>query len=161
MVPIAVFVSIGLILFFAAFFSRRRFGLLGLSLTAGAMLSNLWSYDAGLVISTLGILPNGSLTQAVSQSAVVLLPALLLLFHGSTYHNVFARIIGSLLFALLALAFLIGPLEYILPLVGQGADIYDLFKQYKDVVISVGVVLAILDLFFTKPAAFGHHEKKH
>jgi len=84
MLPIATFGIVAVIMFFAAFISKRRFGLLGLALTAGATLSTLWSYDAGLVVSSLGFIPEGELTQAVTQSAVVLLPAFLLLFHGYT-----------------------------------------------------------------------------
>lgn len=161
MVPIAVFAGVGMVLFVSAFISKRRFGLLGLALAAGATLSNLWSYDAGLVVAATGLLPDGVFTQAAVQSAVVLLPAFLLLFHGYTYKRTLGRIVGSLLFAILALAFLVEPLEYAMPLSGQGADIYTLFKQYKDVVMSIGVSLAVLDLFFTKPVNLGHHEKKH
>lgn len=161
MVPVAVFAGIGVALFVSAFISKRRFGLLGLALTAGATLSRLWSYDAGLVVAATGLLPDGVFTQAIVQSAVVLLPPFLLLFHGYTYKHGLGRIIGSLLFTVLALAFLVEPLEYALPLSGQGADIYIMFKQYKDIVISIGVSLAVADLFLTRPVNFGHHSKKH
>lgn len=152
MIPIIVFAGLALVLFAGAFISRRRFGLLGLALTAGATLSTIWSYDAGLVVSSTGLLPEGVITQAVTQSLVVLLPAILLLFHGYAYKNLLSRIIGSLLFALLALAFLVEPIGYALPLEGVGATVYSTLKEYKEVIISVGVVLAVVDLFFTKPA---------
>ena len=162
MIPIIVFAGIALILFAGAFISRRRFGLLGLALTAGATLSTIWSYDAGLVVSSTGLLPEGVITQAVTQSLVVLLPAILLLFHGYAYKNLLSRIIGSLLFALLALAFLVEPIGYALPLDGTGATVYATLKEYKDVIISVGVVLAVVDLFFTKPAPRSEKSsKKH
>lgn len=159
MIPIAVFVGLAIVLFAGAFISRRRFGLLGLALTAGATLSTIWSYDAGLVVSGLGIVPEGVWTQAATQSLVVLLPAILLLFHGYAYKNIIARVIGSLLFTVLALAFLVEPIGYALPLTGQGAVVYETIKQYKDVIISVGVIIAVVDLFFTKPAHLA--EKSH
>jgi len=159
MIPIATFGIVAVILFFAAFISKRRFGLLGLALTAGATLSTLWSYDAGLVVSSLGFIPEGELTQAVTQSAVVLLPAFLLLFHGYTYKNLILRIFGSLAFTILAVAFLVEPIGYALPLSGDGATVYNYIKQYKDIIISVGVVLAVIDLFFSKRAK--HVEKEH
>lgn len=152
MIPIVVLSGLALVLFAGAFISKRRFGLLGLALTAGATVSTIWSYDAGLIVSGLGILPEGELTQAGVQSLIVLLPALLLLFHGYAYKNIIPRILGSLLFTVLALAFLLEPIGYALPLEGHGAVAYNTLSAYKEVVISGGVILAIVDLFFTKPA---------
>ncbi|MDB5162594.1 MAG: conserved rane protein of unknown function [Candidatus Saccharibacteria bacterium] len=160
MIVAAVLIGLALALFAGAFFSRRRFGLLGLALTAGATLSTLWSYDAGLVIASTGLVPVGPITNAVSLSLVVLLPAIVLLFHGYKYKAAFSRIIGSLLFTILALAFLIEPIGFALPLEGTSAYLYEQAIYYKDVVISIGVILAIIDLFFTKPAHVAEKNNK-
>jgi hypothetical protein len=156
MIVIIVFAVIAIALFAAAFFSKRRFGLLGLALTAGATLSAIWQQDAGYVVASLGIIQDDIIASAVALSAVVLLPAILLLFHGYSYKSIVLRIIGSLLFTVLALAFLVEPIGFALPLTGLAADIYAFISTNKDVIISIGVVLAIVDLFFTKPAS---HEK--
>ena len=158
-VPI-VFIGLALVLFSLAFISKRRFGLLGLALTAGATLSAMWSYDAGLVISSTGLVPDGPMTNAVALSLVVLLPAIVLLFHGYKYKDVFSRIIGSLFFTVLALAFLVEPIGFALPLEGTSAFLYNQALNYKDIVISVGVILAVVDLFFTKPAHKAEKEGK-
>lgn len=162
-IPVIVFAGLAILLFAGAFISKRRFGLLGLALTAGATLSTLWSYDAGLIVSGTGLLPDGVITQATTQSLVVLLPAILLLFHGYAYKNIISRIIGSLLFTVLALAFLIEPIGFALPLEGTGAQVYDTIRNYKDAIISVGVILAVVDLFFTKraPSHDKSDKKKH
>lgn len=160
MVPIITFAVLAIVLFVGAFISKRRFGLLGLALTAGATLSTIWSYNAGLVVSATGLVPEGVVTQAVAQSAVVLLPAILLLFHGYSYKNILSRIIGALLFTLLALAFLVEPIQYMMPLEGLGATVYSYLTQYKDVIISIGVILAVVDLFFTKPAHLAERSRK-
>lgn len=152
MVVIIVFAVLAIALFLGAFWSRRRFGLLGLALTAGATLSSIWSYDAGLVVSSTGLVPNGPLTNAVALGLIVMLPAIILLFHGYTYKENAARVIGSFLFMVLALAFLVEPLGFALPLEGAANDIYKGLLQWKEVIISIGVVLAVVDLFFTKPA---------
>ena len=152
MIPIIVFAGVALILFVGAYVSKRRFGLLGLALTAGATLSSIWTYDAGLLVSSLGLVPEGVITQAVTQSLVVLLPAILLLFHGYSYKSKLSRLVGSLLFTVLALAFLVEPIGYALPLSGFGATVYETLKQYKSLIVSIGVILAVIDLFFTKPA---------
>lgn len=160
MAPLVVLGGVAVALFVGAFISKRRFGLLGLALTAGATLSTIWSYDAGLVVSSTGLFPEGVITQAVTQSLVVLLPAILLLFHGYSYKGMAGRIVGALLFTALALAFLVEPLSYALPLDGVGGDIYAQIRTYKDGVISVGVVLAVIDIFFTKPAHLAEKSKK-
>jgi hypothetical protein len=162
MMAIIILAVVALVLFAGAFISKRRFGLLGLALTAGATISTIWEYDAGLLISSTGLVPNGPITQAATLSLIVLLPAILLLFHGYTYKNIFARLFGSILFAVLALAFLVEPLGYTLPLEGIGADVYNQLRTYKDVIISAGVVIAVIDLFFTKrPKASEKEGKRH
>jgi len=160
MTPILILAGLAVVLFAGAFISKRRFGLLGLALTAGATLSTIWSYDAGLVVSSTGVFPEGVITQAVTQSMVVLLPAILLLFHGYSYKNIIGRIAGSLLFTALALAFLVEPISYAVPLDGIGGDIYSSIRHYKDLIISIGVILAVIDLFFTKPAHLAEKSKK-
>lgn len=151
---------LALLLFLGSFISKRRFGLLGLALTASATLSSLWSYEAGLVISSTGLVPAGPITNAVALSLIVLLPAVLLLFHGYTYKSFVGRTFGSLLFTLLALAFLLEPLQFVLPLEGQSAEIYQLLNENKGIVISLGVIIAIVDLFFTKPAKIERDKRR-
>jgi hypothetical protein len=160
MIVVAIFAALAVALFLGAFMSKRRFGLLGLALTAGATLSNIWSYDAGLVVSSTGLVPDGPLTNAIALSLIVLLPAIVLLFHGYTYKENAARVIGSLLFMMLALAFLVEPIGFALPLQGVAADVYRWLVQYKEVIISIGVVLAIIDLFFTKPRLLERDRKR-
>jgi hypothetical protein len=104
------------------------------------------------VVSSTGLVPNGPLTNAIALSLIVMLPAIILLFHGYTYKENAARVIGSFLFTVLALAFLVEPLGFALPLEGASHDVYKWLMQWKEVIISVGVVFAVIDLFFTKPA---------
>jgi hypothetical protein len=155
------FTAVAALLFVAAFFAKRRFGLLGLALAAGSTLSTIWSFDAGLVIGSLGIFPPGPLTTAATLTIVVLLPAVVLLFHGYTYKSYIGRVIGALLFTALAMAFLVEPLGFALPLEGTGNDIYQWLVQYKGVIISIGMVIAVADLFLTKPARLGGRRRGH
>lgn len=162
MIPIIVLGAVAVLLFTGAFISKRRFGLLGLALTAGATVSTIWSYEAGLLVAGTGLVPDGPVTQAVTLSLIVLLPAILLLFHGYSYKKMAPRIVGSLMFTLLALAFLVEPIGYALPLEGIGADMYKQISYYKNAIISAGVILAVVDIFFTKPVqAAEKSSKKH
>ena len=162
MITFIVFGGLALALFALSFVSKRRFGLLGLALTAGATLSVLWGDTASIIISATGLVPIGPTTTALALSLVVLFPAVVLLFHGYTYKDVISRVIGSLFFTVLALAFLLEPVAHALPLEGVSASLYAQAISYKDIVLSVGVVLAIFDLFFTKPKHLSDkdHKKK-
>ena len=160
MTVVSIFAIIAVALFLAAFFSKRRFGLLGLALTAGATLANIWSYDAGLLVSATGLIPDGPMTHAVSLSLVTLLPAVLLFFNGRTYKKLLPRLFGSLLFMVLAVAFLIEPIGYVLPLEGVGAQVYQWLKDNRDLIISIGVALAVVDVLFTKSARKHDKESK-
>lgn len=157
---IFVYLIISVALFIASFITKRRFGLLGLALAAGSILSGIWEYDAGLVASLFGI-PTGPLATAAVSSVIVLLPAGVLLFHGSTYKTLVSRVIGASLFTILALAFLVEPLSHTLMLQGFGADIYRWLLSNKDIIIGVGLVVAVIDLFLTNPVSLSGKHHKH
>ena len=154
---IIVYTIIILALFSASFFTKRRFGLLGLALAAGAMISSIWGYDASLVAGLFGF-SGGPMTSAVVTSILVLLPAGLLLFHGYTYKSLVGRIIGATLFTVLATAFLVEPLSHVLTVQGPATVIYQSVVDNRTSVIGIGLIVAIADLFFTKPA---HSDKRH
>lgn len=141
---------IAVLLFASAFMARRRFGLLGLSLAAGSLLSGIWAYEAGLIASALGI-PSGPVSEAIILMIIILLPAGVLLFHGYTYKSLIGRIVGASLFTLLAFAFLIEPLGHVLVLNGDGADVYQWLINNKTFIIGLGLIVAVIDLFLTKP----------
>lgn len=158
---VVVFAILALVLFVGAYISKRRFGLLGLALAAGSILSTIWNYDAGLIVGAIGVIPEGPVTTAVTLSLIVVLPAILLLFHGYTYKHVVGRIVGAFLFTVLTLAFLVEPLGHVFTLEGNGSDIYVWLVNNKDVIISIGMIIAIVDLFFTKPAHLAEKRAKH
>lgn len=147
---ISVYVILAIALFGAAFFAKRRFGLLGLALASGSLLSGIWGYDAGLITSALGI-PNNQLVSALTAAIIVLLPAGVLLFHGYTYKTIIGRFVGASLFTVLALAFLIQPLSTVLMPAGVGIEAYSWLSRSRDLVIGAGLVISVVDLFLTKP----------
>lgn len=147
---------IGVVLVVLAFVSKRRFGLLGLALAAGAILSGLWSQEAGLMVSSVGLIPNGPLADSLALSLVVLMPALVLLFHSNKYHKMIPRVFGSLCFGLLALAFLINPLSNYFNM-----NSLENIKSVQPIVISFGLVIAIIDVFLGKSSEKSSKKSKH
>lgn len=157
---ILICIAIAVVLFVSSFMHKRRFGLLGLALAAGSLLSGIWGDDAGLIASGLGV-PSGPTTAAIILALIILLPAAVLLFHGYTYSSLIGRVIGASLFTLLALAFLVEPLGHVLVLQGVGLDVFNWLLDHKSVIIGAGLVLAVIDLFLTKPAPLPDKRHKH
>lgn len=163
MISLVILGGIAALLWVLAFLSKRRFGLLGLALTAGATVSSLWSYDAGLLLASLGLVPEGPITDAAVLSAITLLPAILLLFHGHVHHRLIGRVFGATFFVLMAMALLVEPIGVGLPVTGVGAQLYSWLQQYSGVIISAGVILSVFDLLLVKvhkPAEKSDKKKK-
>lgn len=154
-----IVVAIGVILFGLAFLSKRRFGMHGLALAAGATLASLWGNDAGVLLASAGVLPPSIAADALALCLVTVLPALLLLTRGKKYKKVGSRVVGSLLFTILALAFIVQPLSSVLPLDATGVVIYTTLLQYQSLIISGGIVLAIIDILMAKAPKPAPEEK--
>lgn len=147
-------------LFAGAFLSKRRFGLLGLGLAAGAIISPIWGDTAGFVLSGTGLVKEGPLVNVIALSALILIPPVLIMFHrGYSYKYIFGRIIGALLFTLLAAAFLIGPIGAALSFSGPAAGVYNWLVANHELIVSVGVAIAVADLLIARPAH--KTERKH
>lgn len=150
MIVILVIVGLLLGLFAGAFLSKRRFGVLGLGLAAGAIISPIWAVNAGFVVSLTGLVAEGPLVHAIASAALILIPAILFMFHGYSYKHILGRVIGSVLFTLLAAAFLIGPVGSVLILTGPAGNVYQWFVSNHELVISIGMTLVVVDFLLSK-----------
>lgn len=160
MTSLAIFVGVALFLFAGSFFSKRRFGLLGLALAAGYVLSGLWQDTAELMVSMTGLVPSGVVSQFIATLVLLLLPPVMLFFHGYSYKSVTGRVVGSTLFTALALAFLAGPMSKALVLDGIGAQVFQWISGNASLIIGIGVIAAVFDVFFSKPARLGSRREK-
>lgn len=148
---------VAVVLFGLAFITKRRFGLIGLSLAAGSVLSTIWNTDASLIVSGLGLGQNAPMTNAVTLSALTLLPSIVLLFSGHSHISKVFRIITAIFYAVVATAFLLVPLSNIIDMTGQSADFYNQINSYKSLIIGSGMIFAVADLLATKTPK---HDKK-
>lgn len=143
-------------LFLATFLTKRRVGLLGLALASGSLLSGLWVGSLTPLVVQAGIeIIRPPLTSLVSVVLIVL-PVILLFFHGSSVKGWIWRMLHSLAFAMLAIGFLIEPMSAALVIDEQGEPIYELLTQYRTGIITGGIVISILDLMFGRKR---RHEK--
>ena len=158
MSDLVICIVVVLAIFSLAYMTKRRFGLLGLALAAGSIMSNVWAYEAGLIAGALGF-PLNLLTSTIILAVITLLPAGLLLSRAKTYKTNLGRLAGAALFTIVAVAFLIEPFSRIFILQGSAGQFYQQLLGYKDLIIGVGLIVAILDLFFAKTTESS--EKKH
>ena len=158
---VVVFTVLIVALFATAFITKRRFGVLGLALAAGSVISSYWANDVTDIVRQSGVdfvlLPLSMLIAIV----LILLPAVLLLLRGPAYKEQTGRIIGSLAFAALALAFMVEPLGSTLILTGWERDVYDFFVENRIYIITAGIGFALLDLIGTKAHKHPKEKDKH
>jgi len=147
-------------LFAAAYFTRRRLGLLGLALAAGATLSGLWVSTLTPLVAQSGVELVRPPLSSVLAVTLTMLPAVLLLFSGPAYKNHLHKIVGSAVFALLAIAFMLEPLLAALVIDESAKPVADALRQHQQTAISIGLILAVIDLIITKapkpPKEHGH-----
>jgi hypothetical protein len=137
-------------LFATSFFTKRRFGVLGLALAAGAMLSTLWVGDLTPIIANAGFIIVKPPLESLVSAGLILAPALLLLSSGPTYKTMRQRVIGAAAFAILATSLLLEPLGSALVIDSIGKPVYAFFVKYHAAIVTVALVLALLDLLVTK-----------
>lgn len=144
-----IFLAFLAALFVVSYLTKRRFGVLGLALAAGAVVSEYWASTLTPLIRDQGVqLVNPPLAYIVA-AGLVLLPPVLLLFSGPTYRQRLQRIVGSALFALLAVAFLLDTLGGSLKLDPTGLEVYGFIDRFKPTIIVLGLAAAIADVLMT------------
>lgn len=154
-----VYAIVLIVLFLLAYFTKRRFGVLGLALAAGAMLSDLWAEKLTPVVASTGLEITAPPLATIVAVLLVLLPAVLLLFSGPSYHYRWERVLGATLFAMLATALLIGPLGSGFLLIGDSKEVYEWFFENRVYIVTLGLIAAIVDLLFARNPK--HKGSKH
>lgn len=144
MIILIIFVCLTLL----AFSSKRRFGVLGLALCAGLVLSQQLARDTSNVLEANAV-PVEPLAYASAASVLlILLPALVLLISGPKYSGKHAQLLGSIGFGVFATVLLLGPLTADLPTLDPAVKpILDMIATNKAWVLSLGVLIAVADMF--------------
>lgn len=158
---IIVFLIVIALLFAMMFFTRRRLGVVGLGLAAGAMLSMLWVGDLTPIIASTGVQLVKPPLESVVASGLILIPAVLLLLSGPTYKTMVQRVAGAAAFAALAIAFLLEPLGSALVIDETGKPVYDFFIQNRTGIITIGLILSVIDLMIAKTPKHPKDHKGH
>ena len=144
-------IVLALLLFGIAYVTKRRFGVLGLGLVAGLVLSREISKETAEVLKYLDF-PIGSLTFPIVASVLLILaPALLMLISGPKYTDKRLAIGGSVAFALFAVILLLGPISISLVMSDRSLQpLLSTMAQKSPMLISIGVVLAVVDTMYAQ-----------
>jgi hypothetical protein len=137
-------------LFAMAYITKRRFGVLGLALAAGSLLSANWADTLTPFIEQHGVTLVMPPLATVVQAGLTLAPPLLLMFGGPTYSKTLPRLAGSLAFAVLAVTFLVDSIGGSLQLDPTGQAAYRIVLDYRSLIIVVGLVAALVDILLTR-----------
>lgn len=150
MTSVIVLLVIMVVLFGVLFLTKRRLGVPVLALAAGAILSELWVGELTPMVARAGVhMTHPPLDTAIAFIAVII-PALLVLFGGMKVHSVWARVVAGVVFATVAAALLHDILVAALVIEGPGRQLFALLGQYKVMIITFGLLVAIGDVMALK-----------
>lgn len=145
MVTIVVLAIAFGLLFLLAFLTKRRFGVLGLGLCAGALLSEYWTNGASSLLHQQGISIVAPPLESVVAIALTLLPVLILLAGGPSYHKKPERFVGGLLFAGMAFLVLFPILKSIIVIDSAAQMVIDFISLYGTGLLAVLIAAAVID----------------
>ncbi|MGB3023866.1 MAG: hypothetical protein WBB39_03630 [Candidatus Saccharimonadales bacterium] len=139
---------ITIVLFSIAYITRRRFGVLGLSLAAGAVLAQYASGYVGDLLKAYDISIPGMSYNVFASVLLIMIPPLVLLAGGPTYHDKRAAVLGATGFAMLGLFFVLAPLSSVLPTDNPLVrDALIVMSRLQNFVIIAALVFALIDTF--------------
>ncbi|MEP6710425.1 MAG: hypothetical protein ABJA64_01775, partial [Candidatus Saccharibacteria bacterium] len=141
-----IFLILLALLFALAFATKRRFGVLGLALTAGATLSSLWAAKLTPLVEQAGFKLVAPPLPSVVAAFLILAPALVLITSGPSYKETWQRVAGAAAFAALAGIFLLQPLGAALVLEGVGRTSYQFLIDNRVYIVTAGLIFAIIDI---------------
>lgn len=157
LIMLAIYVGI---LFLVAWTSRRSMGVPTIALAAGALMADLWTNSLTPVVSQSGIVIVSPPLASIVSIALTLLPALLVMFRSQKVSSHYRSIVGSLVFAVLGVMLTYGAFSNAVVLDDASKQYVLEIVKYQNVVITVCVLLAVIEiLFYRKPA--GHEHKSH
>jgi hypothetical protein len=147
MTGLIIIVATFAILFLLAFFTKRRFGYLGLGLAAGVLLNQLIGGPLGDLLTGTGLDVNPLQPKDIVTIVLTILPSVLLLWTGPKHHQKLGRFLTSLLYALITTALILLPITHAFPVDDANArNILTMISDIQLPLLTFGIVLAILDI---------------
>lgn len=154
---------IAAVLFGLAFLTKRRYGVLGLGLAGGLVLSQQISKDVAATLQSLDVPVEPLPFTAAASVLLILAPALVMLFSGPKYSDKRYAIVGSALFAVFGVVLLLAPLVTNMPFADR-STIQPLISQVAlstPFIISIAVIAAVIDMMHAQGKSPLGKKSKH
>lgn len=153
-------------LYFAALFvigwiSRRSLGVPSLALAAGALLASIWTDNLTPLVARTGLIVTQPPLTSIVSISLTLLPAIFVMFRAHKTPSQLHSILGSLAFAALGVVLTYGAFSNAVVLDEQSKQYIVEFVKYQNIIITVGVVLALLSVLLYRKPHEHHEEKRH
>ncbi len=148
------------ILFCIGFFSRRSMGVPALALTAGAVLAKLWTDSLTPIVASSGVIIVQPPLESLVAIALTLIPALFVMIRSHKASALHHAIVGSLIFAVLAVMLTYGAFANAVILDEASTSYVTTLLSYDKIIITVAIVAALFEvLFYRKPHASSKHKR--
>jgi hypothetical protein len=141
------------------YFTKRRLGVLGLAAVAGSTVAAFWAASLTPIVAGAGVELIRPPLSVVLFVAITLLFPLVLLFSSAKAESVWQRLIGSIVFAGLCIALLVGALGAGLVIDDTSRPVYDFLTKYQWQIVTVGIGLSMVDLLLTKKQKSSKHAR--
>lgn len=155
MTYIIVLLAYVAILFAVAWTSRRSLGVPTLVLASGALLADLWTDSLTPVVAQAGLVVTKPPLTSIVAVAITLAPALLVMFRAHKTRSHKHSLVGSLIFAILAAMLTYSAFSGAVVLDAASQQYATQITQYRAIIITVCVVLALLETVVIR------HNKPH
>lgn len=156
-IVLGIYVSV---LTLVVYIARRSFGLLGLALVAGALLARLWAPDLTPIVARTGLVIVQPPLLSIVATMLTLLPAFVLLPKSPKVHGALPRVVSAVLFGLLAAVLTFEPFLAAVVADRQAIDAIAVIERYRPVLVTSGVILALLDIWAVRPNPHHKGEKR-
>lgn len=160
---LAILIALALGLFSLAFLTKRRYGVLGLGLAGGLVLSQEISKELADVLQSLDVPVEPLPFTTAASIALILAPPLIMMFSGPKYTDQRYVIVGSTLFAVFGSVLLLAPIVTSLPF-SDRATIQPLLSTLaanSPFIISVAVIVAVMDMMHAQAKPSLGKKSKH
>lgn len=150
------------VLFALAWLSRRNLGVPTLALAAGALLADIWTKSLTPVVAQAGLVITSPPLTSIVAVVLTLLPAVAVMFRsGRAPSSKVWNIAGALVFAFLAVMLTYGAFSAAVVLDDASHPYVAQITQYRNLIITVGVIFAIAETgFHRKPSEAAAKKKK-
>ncbi len=146
-------------LFCIGFFSRRSMGVPALALTAGAVLAKLWTDSLTPIVASSGVIIVQPPLESLVAIALTLIPALLVMVRSQKASALHHAIVGSLVFAVLAVMLTYGAFANAVILDDASTGYVTTLLSYDKIIITVAIVASLLEVLFHRKSHGGKHKK--